>query len=81
MTFRRSILLLALSLPVTACITSAEQRAERDNERCVARGYQPNTKDFNDCLTRLETERSVRMESNRRDMVERSAIPSLNRGQ
>jgi hypothetical protein len=78
--FWRSIVGLALCALVTGCITSAEQQAQRNEERCVARGYQPNTKDFNDCLTRVETERDLRMQSRRQEMLEKTGIPSSNRG-
>ena len=76
----RLSLLLALSQLVTGCITSAEQQAERNNERCAARGYKPDTKDFNDCLSRVETERELRMQTRRQEMLEKTAIPSSNRG-
>ena len=76
----RSILALALCALTTGCITSAEQIAERNNQRCVARGYQPDTKDFNDCLARVETERSLRMQSRHQEIIERSAVPPSNRG-
>ena len=81
MTGFRAILLLALSALVTGCITSAEQQAARNNDRCVARGYQPNTDAFNDCLVRLETERGLRMQSRHQEIIERSAAPPSNRGQ
>ena len=76
----RSILVLALCALTTGCITSAEQQAARNNERCVARGYKPDTKELNDCVTQLETERSLRMQTRHQEMLERSAIPSSNRG-
>ena len=76
----RSILLLALGALATGCMTSAERAAARNNERCAARGYQPDTKDFNDCMTRLETERDLRMQTRHQEMLEKSAAPSLNRG-
>ncbi len=77
----RLIPLLALGVLVGGCITTAEQQAERANQRCVARGYSPGTKDFDECLTLIETERGIRQENNRRMMIERSAAPSMNRGQ
>ena len=76
----RAIPLLALTVLMTGCITSAEQVALRNEERCVARGYQPKTDAFNDCVVRIESERTQRMESNRRDMMERPAGPGLPRG-
>ena len=79
--FYRSILLLALSALVTGCITtSPEQQAKRNEERCVERGYQPKSDAFNDCIVRLDTERTVRMDQRHREAVEKSAIPSSNRG-
>jgi hypothetical protein len=78
--FCRSFLALALGLLVTGCLT-AEQQAQRNEERCVARGYQPKTDNFNDCVVRLETDRSQRMESNRRQLLEKSDNPTTgNRG-
>jgi 3-phenylpropionate/cinnamic acid dioxygenase small subunit len=77
----RSILVLALGTLVTGCITTAEQQAQRNEERCAARGYQPNTDQLKDCVVRLESERSQRMESNRRYQLEKSDNPTTaNRG-
>jgi len=46
-----------------------------------ARGYQPKTDPFNDCVVRMESERSQRMESNRRYQLEKSDNPTTaNRG-
>ena len=79
--FSRSILALALATLVAGCITTAEQQAQRNEERCAARGYQPKTDPFNDCVVRLESERSQRMESNRRFQLEKSDNPTTaNRG-
>ena len=80
--FCRSILAAALGLLVTGCITtSPEQQAQRNEERCVARGYQPKTDAFNDCVVRIESERSLRMESNRRQLLEKPDNPTTgNRG-
>ena len=77
----RSTLGLALGILVTGCITTAEQQAQRNEERCVARGYQPKTDEFKDCVVRIETERSQRMESNRRQLLEKPDNPTTgNRG-
>jgi len=76
----RSILLFALSLPVVGCAMTAEQVAQRNNERCAARGYQPNTDAFSDCIVRLETERTLRADARHRELTETSGIPSANRG-
>ena len=78
--FCRATLLLLLSVLVTGCITTAEQQAQRNEERCVARGYQPKTDAFNDCVVRIESERSQRMESNRRYELEKPGGPPANRG-
>jgi hypothetical protein len=71
----RSMILLALTGFLAGCASSAEQLAQRNNERCAARGLQPDTDAFSDCVVALETERNVRMESRRRDMMERSNVP------
>jgi hypothetical protein len=78
--FARPILALTLCALATGCITTAEQQAKRAEERCVERGYQPKTDAFADCLVRLETDKTVRMDQRHREMVEKSAIPSANRG-
>jgi hypothetical protein len=70
----RSILLLALCLLVAGCASTA-QLAQRDSERCAARGFQPNSDDFKNCLVQLETERQVRLDARNREMAERSASP------
>jgi hypothetical protein len=78
--FARPILVLALCSLAAGCITTAEQQAKRNEERCVERGYQPKSDAFNDCIVRLDTERTVRMDQRHREVVEKSAIPSANRG-
>jgi hypothetical protein len=78
--FARPILALTLCALVAGCITTAEQQAKRNEERCVERGYQPKSDAFNDCIVRLDTERTVRMDQRHREAVEKSAIPSSNRG-
>ena len=70
----RPFLLLSLTLLVAGC-ASAEQLAQRDNERCTARGLQPETKDFNDCLAQLENERVARRDARHREQIEKSANP------
>jgi hypothetical protein len=42
-TFRRLIVLSMLTGLLAACATSPEQQALSDNERCTARGHQPNS--------------------------------------
>jgi hypothetical protein len=76
----RPILTLALGMLVTGCITTAEQQAQRNEERCLARGYQPKSDAFNDCVVRIEGERAQRMESNRRYEMEKPGGPATPRG-
>ena len=76
----RATLLLLIGLPIAGCITTAEQQAKRDEQRCVERGYQPKTDAFSDCVVRLDGDRSTRMDARHREQVEKSAMPSLNRG-
>jgi hypothetical protein len=78
--FGRPLLVLALCALTAGCITSAEQQAQRNEERCTARGLQPNTDAFKDCMVRIDTERELRMQTRRQEMLEKSAIPSSNRG-
>ena len=75
-TLRRSILPLALTLLLAGCMTAAQQ-AQRDEGRCAARGYQPNTNEYTRCMTDLESERDARREANRREMLERSSTPYI----
>ena len=76
----RIILLTLLGALLASCASSPEQIAQRNEERCQARGYQPKTDAFADCITRLETERSLRGEQRRRELLEQSAAPPSNRG-
>jgi hypothetical protein len=76
----RATLILLIGLTAQGCITTAEQQAKRNEERCVERGYQPKTDAFSDCVVGLESERSARMDARHREQVEKSAAPSLNRG-
>ena len=46
----------------------------------MERGYQPKSDAFNDCVVRIETDRTVRMDQRHREAIEKSAIPSSNRG-
>jgi hypothetical protein len=71
----RSVVLLALAGLAAGCGSSRERLAQRDQEQCAARGLKPNTDAFSDCILALESQRDQRMESRRRDMMERSAIP------
>jgi hypothetical protein len=67
------VLLLALSALVTACATSPEQQAANDEQRCTARGYKPQTKEHDDCVTGLAASRDVREQRRHRELVERPA--------
>ncbi len=71
----RSILVLALGLSLAGCLSTSSSVAQRDNERCAARGHAPDSDKFKDCLVQLETDRKVRSESRHRDFMERSAVP------
>ena len=73
MTSRR-IFPLALGLLLAGCMTAA-QRAQSDEQRCTARGLQPNSDAFKDCVVQIETERKMRMDARHREQVERSANP------
>ena len=75
----RFILLSILAALLAGC-TSAKDVAQRNEERCLARGLQPKTDHFQDCLNQLENERDRRVETRRRDMLEQSAAPPSNRG-
>jgi hypothetical protein len=71
---RRTAAVLALGLLVAGCASSA-QVTQNNEERCAARGYQPKTDDFNNCVVQLEGERQQRMENNRREMMEKPFTP------
>jgi outer membrane murein-binding lipoprotein Lpp len=71
---RRTAAVLALGLLVAGCASSA-QVAQRNEERCAARGYQPKTDALNNCVVQLEGERQQRMENNRREMMEKPFTP------
>jgi hypothetical protein len=73
--FHRSIAVLILGLLLAGCITTAEQQAQRNQERCTARGYQPKTDAFNDCIVRLENESEARRDARHRETVERTTVP------
>jgi hypothetical protein len=70
--------LASLGLLVAGCASSSPERmAERYKERCAARGYQPGTDAFADCLVQLESATDVRREVNRREMMERRPDTAL----
>jgi hypothetical protein len=72
-TFCRAILVLVLTGLVAACAMTAEQQAQRDDERCTARGLQPTTKAHDDCVLGLRGQRDVREQQRHRDLVEQRA--------
>jgi len=76
----RTLLLLALLAGSLAACTSTKDIEARNEQRCTARGFEPNSKLYNDCLSQLEAERGARMEQRRREALEKPAIPELNRG-
>ena len=76
----RSFLLLSILAALLAGCASAKDIAARNEERCQARGLEPKTDRYEECLRQLENERDARMESRRREQIEKSSIPSANRG-
>jgi hypothetical protein len=72
-TFSRLIFLFALCALAAACATSPEQQAQRDEERCTARGYKPQTKQHDDCVVGLGSSRDARLQRQHRELVERPA--------
>jgi hypothetical protein len=76
----RTALLLSLLAATLAACASAKDAEARNEQRCTARGFEPNSKLYNDCLSQLEAERGARMEQRRREALEKPAIPELNRG-
>jgi hypothetical protein len=73
-------ILLSLFAALLAGCTSAKDVAQRNEERCLARGLQPKTDNFQNCINQLENERDTRMETRRREQLEQSAAPPSNRG-
>jgi len=76
----RTLLLLSLLAVTLAACASAKDLEARNEQRCTARGLEPNTKNYEDCMISLEAERSARMEQRRREALEKPAIPQINRG-
>jgi hypothetical protein len=72
-TFCRFLFLSVLTGLVAACAATAEQQAQRDDERCAARGLQPSTKAHDDCVVGLRAQRDVREQQRHRELVERPA--------
>ena len=71
--FSRLVFLSMLCGLVAACATSPEQQAARDDERCTARGYKPQTKQHDDCVSGLASSRDARLQRQHRELVERPA--------
>lgn len=80
MTMTRSLLLLSLLAVTLAACASTKDVEARNEQRCQARGFEPNSKLYEDCMRQLDAERSARMEQRRREALEQPAIPPLNRG-
>jgi uncharacterized protein YecT (DUF1311 family) len=76
----RFILLFSLFAALLAGCTSAKDVAQHNEERCLARGHQPKTDAYQNCIAQLENERDTRMETRRRELLEQSAAPPSNRG-
>ena len=74
---RHSLIMLAMGAALASC-TSAEQLAQRDQDRCANRGFAPNTDLYANCLLQLEGERSARTEQRRRENLEKPFDPSSN---
>jgi hypothetical protein len=77
----RTLAALALCALSAGCLTTAEPQTKRDSERCIARGIQPGTKDFDYCLSQIDGDREARIQARRQEMLEKSAAPPLMRGQ
>ncbi|MPZ36846.1 MAG: hypothetical protein GEU95_02085 [Rhizobiales bacterium] len=73
-TFSRLIFLAMLTGLVAACAMSAEQQAQRDDERCTARGHELNSKAHGDCVASLQAQRDARLDRRHRELVERPAV-------
>ncbi len=73
--FQLATLVLLASL-LAGCLTSSEQIAQRNEERCAARGLKPNSDAYSDCIAALESQRERRMDTRRQEMLERSNAPA-----
>ena len=76
----RNLLVLSMLAALLAGCASAKDVAARNEARCQARGLEPKTDNYENCIRQLETERDARMESRRREELEKPAIPPSNRG-
>ena len=72
--FHRSTALLVAGALLASC-SSAAQLAQRDEERCAARGLAPKTDAYSDCVVRMESERLQRIGARHQEQVEKSASP------
>ena len=68
--------LILLAPLLAGCLTSSEQVAQRNEERCAARGLKPNSDAYSDCVAGLESQRERRMDVRRQEMLERSNAPA-----
>ncbi len=71
----RAIVLLALGALVAACATTPEQQAQRDDQQCTARGYQPNSKTHDECVISLQSRRDARTQQRHRELIDKPATP------
>ena len=70
-------LALALLAPLVAgCLTSSPQVSQSHEDRCAARGHQPDSKAFSDCTASFESVRERKMDARRNEMLERSNMPA-----
>jgi hypothetical protein len=67
---RQSIPPLVLSIFLASCSAETHSVAQR-NDVCAARGHQPDTDAFSDCVVRLESERELRIDARRRELLEK----------
>ena len=68
---------LFLTLGALAGCTSSAQVVQSYETRCEARGLEPGSQAFKECVARFDTERSVRMESRRMEMLDKTTAPPL----
>lgn len=73
---RLSIVLLSAFL--AGCAASTPRVTQTPDERCAARGHPPNSDAFKKCVIEFETASDVRMETRRRELLEKPYIPPTN---
>lgn len=71
-------ILLVLGALVAGCASSTPRVTQSADERCAARGHPPNSDAFKKCVTDLETASDVRMETRRRELLEKPYVPPTN---